>query len=354
METLTDVSELERNARMKPYGNCDGYLERKIRFTVLSGNRRSCSRRMNLLEKAARSDAPVIIYGESGTGKELAAHAIHEMGSRSSGPFIQCNCAALNESLLESELFGHTKGAFTGAVSHRMGRFEAAHNGDVFLDEIGDVPLSIQVKLLRVLETKRIERVGDHRPIDVDVRFITATNRNLQQLVDAGKFREDFFFRINVIPIILPPLRDRRDDIPLLVDHFLKSKERGEPQSVSPEAMRALVEYSWPGNVRELKSALEYAHVIRDSGPVLPEHLPPQVIAGQGQYKAVECMAEPYEPQIPSRDTSMARQKSELVDALRRTGGNKSAAARILGVTRMTVLNRMRKYGVSSETVISG
>lgn len=339
VETLTDISELvEKDRQIEE-------LSRRLTFEDsfhgLIGESPAMLQVYRIIEKAAESDAPVIIFGESGTGKELAARAIHELGPRHSGPYIQLNCAALNESLLESELFGHVKGAFTGALRHREGRFEAAHGGDIFLDEIGDVPLSIQVKLLRVLETKRIERVGDNRPVDVDVRIISATNRDLRSLVAEGRFREDFLFRINVLPIHLPALRERKEDIPLLAGHFLTAlRERSgkDVDGFEPEAMALLTAYDWPGNVRELRSALEYAVVIADEGRIAARHLPPGV---QGQTAAPAGGAL---QQIGSKES--ADERTELIRALIQAGGNKSEAARILGVHRGTVINRMRKYGV--------
>ena len=211
VETLTDISELERLDR--EIDQLSHQLDSPGGFHGIVGNSTAMHKVYEVVEKAAQSDAPVIIYGESGTGKELVARAVHQLGRRREGPFVQLNCAALNEALLESELFGHTKGAFTGAYRHRIGRFEAAHEGDLFLDEIADIPLSTQVKLLRVLETKQFERVGDHRPMSVDVRIITATNKNLIEMITEKRFREDLFFRINVIPIHLPPLRERLEDI---------------------------------------------------------------------------------------------------------------------------------------------
>ena len=249
----------------------------------------------DLIANAAQSDAPVIVLGESGTGKELVSKAIHEIGKRRRKPFVKVNCAALTESLLESELFGHVKGAYTGAYRGREGRFETAHGGDIFLDEIGDLPLATQVKLLRVLEEKVVERVGDNKPIPVDVRVISATNKNLSELVEQRIFRQDFYFRINVIPIQLPPLRERVEDIPLLAEAFfgkigLKSGKAVE--GISAAAMRVLMQYSWPGNVRELKSAFEYAFVTCQESVIQPYHLPPSRYdwaKGLENWQAAKC-----------------------------------------------------------------
>ena len=292
-----------------------------------------------IIEKAAKSDAPVIIFGESGTGKELAARAIHERGYRKEGPYVQVNCAALNESLLESELFGHVKGSFTGAFRDRKGRFETAHKGDLFLDEIGDIPLSIQIKLLRVLESKQFEHVGDDRSIAVDVRIITATNRNLIELISQNKFREDLYFRINVLPIHLPPLRQRKEDIPLLVETFMRrlnKKTRKNILGVQRGAMNALLEYHWPGNVRELKSILHYAFTIAENGPITCDHLPPQFM---GHIELDED-----KPSLLG--VKDAKEKKSLLEALKEAGGNQTRAAKMLGVNRVTVWNRMRKYGI--------
>jgi len=281
----------------------------------------------------------VIIYGESGTGKELVAAAIHNIGSGKNKPYLKVNCAALNESLLESELFGHVKGAFTGAYQNRQGRFEAAQGGAIFLDEIGDLPLSTQVKLLRVLEEKVIERVGDNQPLHIDVRIISATNRNLKELVAAGIFREDLFYRINVIPIVIPPLRERRNDIPLLAESFfrrIRLKNDKNILSISNQSMEALMHYSWPGNVRELKSALEYAFVTCNGSIIGPNHLPPDIFLNNRPLPVEE------EPRI-DRDEI---QKSRLIEALERAEGNQSKAARILNVSRVTVWNRMKKYSI--------
>lgn len=350
VETITDISQLNRLDH--EIDHLSMQLDVEGGFHGIVGDSGVMRGVFQVIEKAAESDAPVIIYGESGTGKELAARAIHDIGSRRDGPFVQLNCAALNESLLESELFGHTKGAFTGAYRHRMGRFEAAHGGDIFLDEIGDIPLSIQIKLLRVLETKQFERVGDHRPVSVDVRIITATNKDLEELIVKKSFREDLYFRINVIPIHLPPLRERPDDIPLLINTFtrrLSGRTGKDIRGLTPSAMERLVSYPWPGNVRELKSALEYAFVIGDSGLIDTHQLPPKLANGLVPERAGESAVGIQPGNISSDDFA---QKEALVSALKSTGGNQSKAAKILGISRGTVWNRMRKHGIDLRKVL--
>jgi PAS domain S-box-containing protein len=340
VETITDLSEVDRldqkvEVLARQLGDCEHH--------GLIGDSPAMRRLFQLIERAAHSDSPIIIFGESGTGKELVAQAVHEQGHRRNGPYVQLNCAALNADLLESELFGHIKGAFTGAYRHRTGRFEAAHGGDLFLDEIGDIPLSIQVKLLRVLETRQFERVGDHHPIRVDVRIISATNKNLLEMIALKQFREDLFFRINVIPIYLPPLRERKEDIPVLVNSFIQRLQRTTGKNISglsSEAMRLFMDHSWPGNVRELKSTLEYAFVIAEAGKVEIQHLPPQFTRGDaGTYVATSAM-------------DASEEKTALIEALRRTHGNQSQAARLLGINRVTVWNRMRKYGIDLKKVL--
>ena len=344
VETLMDLSELDRLD--ETIGQLSRQLDEGGGFYGIIGKSVVMRKTFEVIQKAAQSDAPIIIYGESGTGKELVARAIHQLGRRKEGPYVQLNCAALNESLLESELFGHVKGAFTGAYRHRLGRFEAANGGDIFLDEIGDVPLSIQVKLLRVLETKEFEHVGDQRPISVDVRFITATNKNLEELIALKKFRQDFYFRINVIPIHLPPLRDRSEDIPLLVSTFiqrLQSKTGKEITGLTARAMDKFMEYGWPGNVRELMSGLEYAFVIAEKGLIDLDHLPPKISQQHSKTTAETFLPDPVD----------GDKKAALIDALRRSKGNQSQAARILGVTRVTVWNRMKKYGIDLQKVLT-
>jgi len=343
VETLTDISEIVQMDH--EIHLLSRQLESSGDFCGLIGASTVMRNVYELISKAADSSSPVIIFGESGTGKELAARAIHLCGPRKNGPFVQLNCAAFNESLIESELFGHARGAFTGAYQHRMGRFEEADGGDIFLDEIGDVPLSIQTKLLRVLESKKIERVGGNRSVDVDVRIISATNKDLYRLIMDHAFREDFFFRISVIPIHLPPLRSRPGDIPLLVNHFIRdlSQRTGKQiRGLTAEAMQAFIDYSWPGNVRELKSALEYAFTIVDADQISPGHIPPRI---SGSHPSAPVFASEKTP----GKRSLATEHEALLDALRQAGGNQSRAARILGVSRVTVWNRMKKYGIARD-----
>ncbi|MFH1139941.1 MAG: sigma 54-interacting transcriptional regulator [Pseudomonadota bacterium] len=344
VETFTDLSELD--ALDRKLSHLVRRMDAETGFHGLIGTSEKMRRVFEIVQKAARSDAPVIIHGESGTGKELAAQAIHELGWRRDNPLVMINCAALNESLLESELFGHIKGAFTGAYRSRRGRFEVAHGGDIFLDEIGDVPLSIQVKLLRVLETKAFERVGEQEPVSVNVRFITATNQNLENKIEKGEFRQDFFFRINVIPIHLPPLRERKEDIPLLVSTFMERlrSRTGKPiNALLPAAMDRLMDYDWPGNVRELKSALEYAFVLAEKGEITEELLPQKILNRQ----RIMAMVSP----LPN--SGDAKEKQALVDALIQTGGNQTKAAQLLGVNRVTVWNRMRKYAIDIRKIVA-
>jgi two-component system response regulator HydG len=340
VETLTDVTELV--AKEHQIATYRRELNQADTFHGMIGGSVKMRKVFDMVADAAQSDAPVIIYGESGTGKELIARAIHEAGPRREHPYVKVNCAALNESLLESELFGHVKGAYTGALRDRAGRFEVAREGSIFLDEIGDLPMSTQVKLLRVLEEKVIERVGDQRAVHVDVRIISATNRDLPTLIREGAFREDFYYRINVIPIWLPPLRERVEDIPLLATAFFRRiqlKSGKAISSISKEAMQALMRYAWPGNVRELKSAFEFAFVSCRDTVIEPENFPAAVLAepkGEGLQR--ESAAESLD----------AIKKQRLAQALRKAGGNQSQAARILGISRTSVYNQMKRYHLRS------
>ncbi len=337
IETLTDISELVRQQQEIISLRQSCHLDDG--FHGIIGHAPPMQRLFELIDNVAQSDAPVLIHGASGTGKELAARAVHEAGPRNGAPFIKVNCASLNENLLESELFGHVKGAYTGADRARMGRFEAAHGGTIFLDEIGDIPPSTQVKLLRVLEEKEIERVGDHQPIAVDVRIISATNKHLETNIAEGLFREDLYFRINVFPLTMPALQERMEDIPLLVQSFiLQNNQRSgkKIEGLSPDAMDALSSYGWPGNVRELRNTIEYAFVLCPSGWIGPAHLPHRIT--QSQWSPAEAILRENRLRNPER--------TSLIEALRRTGGNQSEAARLLGVSRVTVWKRIKKFAI--------
>jgi two-component system response regulator HydG len=344
VETLTDLSEI--SARDRVICRLRRELHREDAFHGILGRSPAMLQLFQLLASAAASEAPVVLYGESGTGKELAATALHRLSPRAKGPFIKVNSAALNESLLESELFGHVKGAFTGADRTRVGRFEAAHQGSIFLDEIGDLPMATQAKLLRVLQEKIIEKVGDHRPIPVNVRIITATNQDLQLLMEQGRFREDLFFRINVIPIHLPPLRERREDIPLLVEHFLElnaAKTQKPIAGLSREALEIFYGCDWPGNVRELINVMDYAFVLCNEGVILPEHLPVQ-LTGKRPAPARSRRPVTAGPQRISRE--------ELLNALQAARGKKTRAAAMLGVSRVTLWKWLKELDVQVETVV--
>jgi PAS domain S-box-containing protein len=338
VETMTDITDLVvKETQIQNYRQ---ELDAEDRSFGMIGVSSPMQQVFELIANAARSDAPVIIYGESGTGKELVARAIHEAGRRSKQPYIKINCASLNESLLESELFGHVKGAYTGAHKSREGRFESANGGDIFLDEIGDLPLSTQVKLLRVLEEKVVERVGDNQPVPVNVRIISATNRDLLELIANGAFREDFYYRINVIPIRIPPLRERIEDIPLLARSFfnrilLKSEKKLD--GISKSAMDRLLAYTWPGNARELKSAFEFAFVSCPGGMIGSDHLPPQIVE-------TGRVCDPAPTLFGQSIDEVKRRRLE--DALTRSGGNQSEAARLLGISRTSVWKQIKKYNL--------
>jgi len=340
VETITDLTAVTRKEEV--IVNLRKELNRENSFHGLIGNSSVMRQVYDLISSAAQSNAPLIIYGESGTGKELVANAIHKLSRRVEHPFIKVNCAALNENILESELFGHTKGAFTGADRDRTGRFEAADNGSIFLDEIGDLHLSMQTKLLRVLQEQEVERVGDHLPIPIDVRIISATNKDLGSLMDAGKFREDLFYRIGVIPISIPPLRKHPEDIPLLVKTFIdRSNLRAEKEitTIRKDALDLLVEYHWPGNIRELINVIEYTFVICPEGEITPKHLPQQF------QKDIKTAAQPGAlPPYTSQD-----KRKQLLQVLNETNGNKSEAARILGISRVTLWKHLKKYNITVD-----
>jgi len=296
----------------------------------------------HLVERVANTPATVIIQGESGTGKELVAHAIHTLSPRVNGPFIRVNCAALTETLLESELFGHEKGAFTGAHARKTGRFELADGGTLFLDEIGELSFNVQAKLLRVLQERTFERVGGEKTIKVDVRIITATNRDLLKEAQEGRFREDLYYRLSVFPISIPPLRERREDIPYLTEHFLKKlRTYGQSKTLGPGVLTQLMAYDWPGNVRELENVVERMVIISQGAVIGSDGLP--------VFKTIskEEKGRPGLFELPPEGVSLEElEKSFLQQAMEQTGGNQSKAAKQLGLSRHAFIYRLEKYGI--------
>ncbi|HZL19530.1 MAG TPA: sigma-54 dependent transcriptional regulator [Polyangia bacterium] len=308
-----------------------------------------------VVEKVANTPSTVLISGESGTGKELIARALHENSNRHAGPFIKINCAAIPKTLMESELFGYDKGAFTGAVGAKPGRFELAHGGTLFLDEIGEIPVEMQVKLLRVLQESEFERVGGIKTIKVDVRLVTATNRDLLEEIAAGNFREDLFYRLNVVPIQIPPLRERREDIPLLAEHFIaKFNERLKKQivSISPEAVAELVGYNWPGNIRELENLMERTILFCEDPEIRVSDLPPEIV-GAAPASAATVEGEPRPAGGSLKEAVRAeteRVERELIQrALDATGGNVTQAARKLKISRKSLQTKMKELGLREK-----
>ena len=322
-----------------------------------------------LIGQLAVSDATALITGESGTGKELVARAIYHHSNRNTQPFLAVNCAAIPEQLLESELFGHERGSFTGATTQRIGKFEQCNRGTLFLDEIGDMTPATQTKILRVLQSGTFERVGGNAPIHVDVRIIAATNKPLEQAVAARQFREDLFYRLNVVRVQLPALRDRREDIPLLVNYFLKKIARDqqrEPKSIAASAVKALEKFHWPGNVRELENILRRAHVIAKSEAILPADLPTEITGQSGASALVATPASAGEAaasdaaglarqlfQIAKRNPKLkvipAVERELVIEALKETQNNQVQAAKLLGITRATLRKRIEKFGIHRE-----
>ena len=314
-------------------------LKKTYSIHGIVGNSEAIKGLIEVVKKVAETDSTVLITGESGTGKSLIAKAIHFLSNRKNSPFVTINCAAIPETLLEAELFGYEKGAFTGAHSSRKGKFELADGGTIFLDEIGDMPLALQAKILRVLQDREIEPLGSEKVVKVDVRIIAATNRDLYELVKEGKFREDLFYRLSVIPIHVPPLRERRDDIPLLVEHFLRvyNGKYGKNLRVSPDAMEVFIEYDWPGNIRELENTIERLVVMNDR-VVKATDLPPHILAFRRRSIGENYVSLPEK----IRETEVER----IVEALERTGYVKSRAAKLLGYTLRQLDYRIKKYGI--------
>jgi len=344
VETLKDMSEIIR--QQEEINSLRKSLHMEEGYYGMLGHSSPMQALFELIENVAQSEAPVLISGESGTGKELVARAVHDAGPRRDKPFTKVNCAALNENLLESELFGHAKGAYTGAERARIGRFEAAHGGTIFLDEIGDIPLSIQVKLLRVLEEREIERVGEQTPIKVNVRILSATNRDLDRMVRTGTFRDDLFFRINVFPLHCPSLRQRKEDIPAIVQSFIRvNAEKSGKQigGLSAAAMAALERYDWPGNIRELRNAVEYAFVLCPGATIDLAHLPARICQTLPVCRPAVLPAAPTE-----------EEKGALVRVLQQCDGNQSQAARLLGISRVTLWKRIKKHGLDVKKEVRG
>jgi PAS domain S-box-containing protein len=321
-------------------------LERELRerhqFQNIIGRSKKMQDTYRLLEDLANLETTVLITGESGTGKELVARALHYSGQRAFKPFVTVSCSALAESLLESELFGHVRGAFTGAIRDKQGRFQAANGGTILLDEIGDISPLIQLKLLRVLQEKEIERVGESTPQKVDVRVIASTNKDLKEKVRSGEFRQDLYYRLKVVEVSLPPLRDRLEDLPLLVDHFCRSfNERFKKniEGISSEVLGRFMDYLWPGNVRELEHVMEHAFVLCRGWVITLEHLPPEI----RDYERTEKMAG---QEIPTQGSNGAQ---EILDALNKAHWNKTKAARLLGISRRTIYRKICLFQICGE-----
>lgn len=322
---ITRLNELERQ------------LRERHQFHQIIGKSNRMQEIFTLLEDLGPTDTTVLISGESGTGKEMVAKAIHHSGPRTFRSLVSVNCSALAESLLESELFGHVKGAFTGAVADKKGRFQMAEGGTIFLDEIGDISPAIQLKLLRVLQEKTFERVGDSTPLRVDVRVVAATNRDLREKVRRGQFREDLYYRLKVLEITLPPLRERTQDIPLLAKHFsglFNRKFKKNIQGLHDEVLEAFMRYPWPGNVRELEHAIEHAFVLCRQGIIMPGHVPPEIM----DYSHSKGIPSPVEDRFDC---------AAIFNALEKTGWNKAKAARLLGVSRQTLYRKLEEYKIN-------
>ena len=331
---------LEKQALRRTNVELRRQLEARYGFERIVGNNPRMQRLIDTLRQIAPTNATVLIYGESGTGKELVARAIHNNSPRCNARFVALNCAALSEGILESELFGHEKGSFTGAAAARQGRFEYADGGTLLLDEVGDMPPSTQVKLLRVLEQSEITRVGSNAPIHVDVRIVAATHRHLETLVKEGTFREDLYFRLKVVTLYIPPLRERKDDIPLLADHFVKelaAAYKKPIREITPDARRRLAAYDWPGNVRELRNTIEHMIVVTTDPLLDVDDLPDHIVPGEAP--AAEA------PQLVGM--SLADAERELIkNTLAMVGGNRVEAARILGIGERTLYRKIKEYGL--------
>lgn len=322
-----------------------GQVEARELFPDIVGQSRAIRAVLNQILQVAKTDATVLILGETGTGKELIAQSIHQHSKRKEKDFIALNCAAIPENLLESELFGHEKGAFTGATARKLGKFEIADNSTLFMDEIGDMPLETQAKVLRAIQEHQFERVGGVKPIKVNVRFIAATHQDLAALVDQGKFRQDLFYRLNVFAIYLPPLRDRREDIPLFVEHFLDEQEH--TIMATPETLQLLTAYDWPGNVRELENAVEAASIIAED-VIKPQHLPSSVTSAFGKSVPDKLDTLPKNMNLDRRIQDL--EKGIIIDALTQTGGVQKKAALLLNIKERSLWHRIKKYDIDATS----
>ncbi len=333
---------LKTSALEREVADLRSQLDEKYGLENLTGNSDAMKRVFHLVRQAAPTEATVLIQGPSGTGKELVAHAIHNLSPRAHGPFVAVQCGALPDTLLESELFGHEKGAFTGAVARQMGRFEAADHGTIFLDEISEISPATQVKLLRVLETRTFTRLGGTATLKADIRIVAATNRDLKAYVDEGKFREDLFYRLNVVDIVLPPLKDRPGDVPLLVSRFLNefsAANGGRVTGITPAAMKYLEAWRWPGNVRELRNTVEKMVVLSGGGRLDVEDVPEQLRAADRTSS------------LPANGTLGETEKAKILATLKEVGGNRTRAAQLLGISRRTIYRKLDEYAAEGEKI---
>ncbi len=318
-------------------------LAENYSFSKIIGTSKPMQELFSTLNLVAESDATVLIQGESGTGKELVANALHENGSRKKGPFIKVNCSALHENLLESELFGHEAGAFTGATVRRKGRFELAHGGTLFLDEIGDMSLPTQARILRVLQEGKFERVGGNDTINVDVRLLAATHKNLEKMIEENSFRQDLYFRLAVVPVDLPPLRERQGDIPALANHFLEKKNKKNNRHIKgfhPETLNIFMHYNWTGNIRELENTVERAVILCLGEQITPRELPPRFLPDNDM---------PISADFSARGWTLRDMEREMIKAaLHETDNNKSLAAKNLGIARQTLINKIKEYNLKN------
>lgn len=345
IEALKAVVEksVKKNSFYKDYGTTTP-LENSAVFNEIIGASESMQLIFDLVSRAAPTDATILLLGESGTGKELIANAVHRLSFRKDRPYVAVNCASLSESLLESELFGHEKGAFTGAIRKRAGRFQKADKGTIFLDEIAEMPFPIQAKLLRVLQEQEFEPLGSSSTSKVDIRVIAATNRVLEDEIAKNNFREDLFYRLNVVTIKLPPLRERKADIPLLAEFFLakyKEKNRRFLSGYSSEAMDILTGYHWPGNIRELENTVERAVILSRNDIITLKDLPPSIVFPDGDPMQLHC-------DIPVQEKSLKEmEKLMILRTIQETGGNRTRTSRILGISRRTLQLKLKEYGVN-------